>query len=87
MNIIKKNGKVESFDLSKISTSIENSAEDISFMITDADLNLVVSQIKDIISSLSRNTENTSTYEIRGIIYSVLLENKFTELCRSYMNL
>lgn len=87
MNIIKKNGKVESFDLSKISTSIENSAEDISFMITDADLNLVVSQIKDIISFLSRNTENTSTYEIRGIIYSVLFENKFTELCRSYMNL
>lgn len=87
MQIVKKNGKIESFDLSKISTSIENSAEDISYTLTDADSNMILKQVKEILDSLNNENKMTSTFEIRGIIYYVLIENKFTNLCKAYMNL
>lgn len=87
MDIVKKNGRKEDFDIKKVETSLINSAQDIDYTLTDSDLRLITGDIYKIIESLAFSGRTLSTYEVRGVIYSVLYTNKFLELCRSYMNL
>lgn len=84
MNIIKKTGKVEKFDLDKIKTSIENSAYDINFSLNNSDVKMLLNEISKILKVIRK--DKTSSYEIRGIIHYVLYTNDFKEVAKAYMN-
>lgn len=87
MQIVKRNGKKEEYSLKKIETSISNSAHDIDYTLTESDLKMITGDIDKILNSLASSEGLISTYEVRGVIYRILIDNKFMGLCRSYMNL
>ncbi|SKA79074.1 ATP cone domain-containing protein [Clostridium sp. USBA 49] len=87
MQIIKKDGRIEKFDINKLKASIENSANDINFPITESDLNIVLNDIKKILNLLRENSSLTSSYEVRGIVYHVLINSGFSSVCKSYMDI
>lgn len=84
MNIIKKTGAIEKFDIDKIRTSIENSAYDVDFSLNNSDVKMLLNEILKTLKNIRSN--KTSSYEIRGIIHYVLYSNDFKEVASSYMN-
>lgn len=87
MNIKKRNNSIETFFPQKIKTSVVNSAYDINYSLTDSDIKLILYHILKTLNTLHNNTEDTSVYEIRGIIYCVLIELGFREIAISYINI
>ncbi|KEJ01260.1 hypothetical protein N494_09860 [Clostridium botulinum A2B7 92] len=86
MEIIKKSGKLEAFDESKLKTSIANSARDAEGVhLTESDLNSIVKDIKNIVKNIRKDNEKTSSYELIGIINDVLKRNKFHEVLKAYI--
>ncbi|HDK7179084.1 TPA: hypothetical protein PTW06_003864 [Clostridium botulinum] len=86
MEIIKKSGKLEAFDESKLKTSIANSARDTKGVhLTESDLNSIVKDIKNIVKNIRKDNEKTSSYELIGIINDVLKKNKFHEVLKEYI--
>lgn len=86
MLIIKRNLKKDTFTPDKIKTSIINSANDINFSLTNSDVNLILKKIISTLNELHSNNEDTSVYEVRGVIYCVLIELGFKAVANSYMN-
>lgn len=84
MNIIKKDGRVQEFTKDKLKTSINNSAKDANFSLTESDLNLLVSDMYKKLLSI-RVTGDTSSYEVIGIVVNVLKENKFDQIVCAYI--
>lgn len=87
MMVLKKNGKIEEFNITKIKTGIINSADDINFLLTEGDINMLLNQINKKLSEIRKNDQNTTSYEIRGVMYHILMDNNFEELTKSYMKL
>lgn len=85
VKIKKKHGNIEDFNIKKIRTSLENSANDINFILTESDINIILRDIENTLKGLRNNDGHTSSYEIRGLIYNILNNMKFDKLCRSYM--
>ena len=86
MDIIKKDGRLESFDTEKLSTSIENAAKDGSIQLTRSDLNIVVKDIENIIRKIRiKYNSSTSSYEVRGVVMEVLLANGFNDVLDKYL--
>ncbi len=85
MNVIKKNGKVEHFSITKLKLSLANSAKDIGIILTEADLNLLSKEIIKTLESL--NSDNiTSTYEVTGVVIQALKMNSFEKVVQRYIN-
>ena len=87
MLVIKRNGNIEEFDINKLRVSIINSADDINFILTEGDINILLNQIKKRLSELTNDNRATSTYEIRGLVYHALMNNGFKGIVKSYMKL
>lgn len=87
MMVLKKNGKIEEFNITKTKTGIINSADDINFLLTEGDINMLLNQINKKLSEIRKNDQNTTSYEIRGVMYHILMDNNFEELTKSYMKL
>lgn len=87
MMVLKKNGKIEEFNIAKVRTGIINSADDINFLLTEGDINMLLNQINKKLSEIRKNGQNTTSYEIRGVMYHILMDNNFEELTKSYMKL
>lgn len=86
MKIIKKDGRIEDFLQRKIQTSIENTAKDVGIYLNQSDLHILLTDVTSKLKALRRLTNTpTSTYEVRGIVISVLLENKFTQIAHAYL--
>lgn len=85
MNIIKKDGRVQEFTKDKLKTSINNSAKDANFSLTESDLNLLVSDMYNKLVSI-RKDGNTSSYEVMGVVIHVLKENKFNQIICAYIS-
>lgn len=86
MEIIKRNGKVEAFDKSKVLTSIENSSNDLEFPMTDSDLKSISNQIYKKLVSIRGENGYTSSYEVRAITYMVLKQYGFETLSKRYID-
>lgn len=86
MMIIKKDGKIVEFNEKKIYTSILNAATDIGKAeLNESDLKVLVSEIIRRINIIRKDGTPTSSYEIKGIIVTVLLSDGFTEVFKSYV--
>jgi len=87
MKVLKKDGKVQEFNEKKIYTSILNAATDIrKYELNESDLKVIVSDIIRKISFIRKDGTPSSSYEIKGVIISVLLSNGFTDVFESYIH-
>jgi transcriptional regulator NrdR family protein len=87
MEIIKKDGRIESFNKKKLSTSIENSARDNETYLNESDLNFLVGYIENVIKDLRKDNSNTSSYEIKGLVIEALIANGFKDILNKYLGL
>jgi len=87
MLVLKKNGTFQEFDIEKIKKSIDNCKCNLDCYMNEGDINALAEEFNKIFSQVTKNNHHTSSYEIRGIVYHVLMENGFTNVARSYMNL
>lgn len=81
MNVIKKDGKQVTFDLSKIKRAIEKSNKETQEL-TEADVLDVVNVIH---SKLLKITREISSKEIQKLVEDTLMRKKFYETARSYI--
>lgn len=82
MNIIKKNGRVEEFNISKIKHSILNVSNEINEPFTDADLKIVEREVLNVLKIINR--DETSSYEIFAIVLHVLKKLHFNDVGKAY---
>ena len=85
MKIIKKDGRLEEFDINKIRTSIENAASDSESMLNESDLNTIISDIIKILEKTRKDSLVTSSYEVVGVIFNILKASGFSKLLKSYI--
>lgn len=88
MKIIKRNGSIYDLDVDKIKTSILNSANDINVLLTASDVKLLVNKVLSIINNIHKDDKLriTSAYELRGIVYYVLVNQGFKNVANAYMD-
>jgi len=85
MKIIKKDGTVQEFNEKKIYTSILNAATDIGKAeLNESDLKVLVSDIIRKLKVIRKDDTPTSSYEVKGLIVSVLINNEFNDVVKSY---
>lgn len=83
MNIVKKDGRIEEFSISKIRRSISNSSTEINKPLTHSDLKIIEQEVLKILKTINRG--ETSSYEIFGIVLKVLNHLGFTDVSQSYL--
>mgnify|MGYP002783000400 CR=1 FL=1 len=83
MEIIKKSGRVEEFNPSKVKNSVFYASEEVKEPLTDSDLKLIEKEVIDILKHLGR--EKTSAYEVFAIVLNVLKKLEFNRIGRSYL--
>ncbi|WP_426349882.1 ATP cone domain-containing protein [Alloiococcus sp. CFN-8] len=84
MKVIKRDGRFEDYDISKIKRTICNASDDINKPLTEGDLK----NLGDLIDHSIRESfsESVPSNEIRNIIESTLRENGFSAVASSYTN-
>lgn len=85
MKIIKKDGRIEEFNVKKIRTSIENAARDNESMLNESDLNIITSDIENALLKIRKDTLITSSYEVIGVIFEILKRDGFNSVLKSYV--
>lgn len=85
MKIIKKDGRIEEFNVKKIRTSIENAARDNESMLNESDLNIITSDIENTLLKIRKDTLITSSYEVIGVIFEILKRDGFNSVLKSYV--
>ena len=85
MKIIKKDGRVEEFNSKKIRTSVENSAKEVGITLNESDLIILVEDIEKKILQIREKELITSSYEVVGVVFSVLKRNGFKSVLKSYV--
>ncbi|NLM43767.1 MAG: hypothetical protein GX201_07140 [Clostridiales bacterium] len=87
MLVLKKNGSYQEFDMEKIKKSIDNCRCKVDCYMNEGDIRALANQFKEIFLQVTKDNIHTSSYEIRGIVYHVLMENGFKNVAKSYMDL
>ena len=82
MEIIKKKGNIEEFNILKVKQSVMNVANEIGESLTDADLKVIQKNTEDILKSLKR--DRTSSYEVFAIVLNVLSDLSFGNIAKAY---
>lgn len=85
MKIIKKDGRLEEFNPSKIRTSIENAAKDSGSFLNSSDLKILSSDVEKVIRTIRKDSLITSSYEVTGIIFSILKSDGFNNILKAYI--
>lgn len=86
MKVIKKDGRIQEFNKDKIYTSIYNASRNSSSgILNESDAKIIVEDIDKKLKSIRKDEELTSIYEIIGVIVSILKEDGFTELLKTYL--
>ncbi len=85
MKIIKKDGRLEEFNPSKIRTSIENAAKDSGSFLNSSDLKILSSDVEKAIRTIRKDSLITSSYEVIGIIFSILKNDGFNNILKAYI--
>lgn len=83
MMIIKKSGKLEEFNAEKLKAGIINASLDAKTPLNEADANLIIKEIKNIVFSIREN--KTSTYEVFSITIDVLKKLGFKSIIKEYI--
>ena len=82
MEIIKKKGHKEEFNISKVRQSVLSASNEINQTLSDADLNVIEKEVLKKLTSLNRGL--TSSYEVFAIVLYVLKELGFNKVGDTY---
>lgn len=85
MKIIKKDGRLEEFNSRKIKTSIENSANEVGVILNESDLIILVRDIEEKLLKIREKELMTSSYEVIGLVFSILKRDGFKSVLKSYI--
>lgn len=86
MKIIKKDGRLEEFNIGKIKTSIENAGRDSETILNESDIKILLEDIEKVLNLIKVNRDTTSSYEVIGIILDILRKDGFNNVLKSYVN-
>lgn len=86
MKIIKKDGRLEEFNIGKIKTSIENAGRDSETILNESDIKILLEDIEKVLNLIKVNRDTTSSYEVIGIILDTLRKDGFNNIAKSYVN-
>lgn len=85
MDVIKKDGRIQKFDIIKIRSSILNASIDSNIIINEEDLKVVSNIVFQSLKNLRSDNSCTSTYEIFAIIIETLDKDGFSDIAISYL--
>ena len=85
MRIIKKDGRLEEFNIKKVKTSIENAASDTETLLNESDLRILVSDVEKMLFNIRKDSLITSSYEVVGVIFNVLKRDGFSKILKAYV--
>ena len=85
MKVIKKDGRIQSFDLSKVRSSILGASIDSNTIINESDLKIVSNRVVKVLNSIREENGITSTYEIFAVIIDSLNKYRFKDIASAYL--
>lgn len=85
MKILKKTGRLEDFDIKKIECSIKNSARDCGFSLIKSDITNIINLTKNKIELYNKRDRIISSYELKMVLYNVLIELGFRKIADVYI--
>ena len=85
MRVIKKDGRIQSLDITKIRNSILAASIDSNTIINEADLKRVSNRVVEVLEVMRKDEELSSTYEIFSIIIETLANDGFYDISVSYL--
>lgn len=83
MKVIKRDGRVQEFDLDKLARSIDAASDDAGEPLTESDLHNISKDIEAILKSLGK--EEITHDEIRKIVLDVLEKEGFKDIAKAYI--
>ncbi len=86
MDVIKRDGRRQELEVTKIKTSILNSSIDSKKIINEADLKILTKGVVKTLNSLRGDNGTTSSYEILAIVASILKNEGFREIAIAYLD-
>lgn len=85
MKVIKKDGRIQSFDISKVRSSILGASIDSNTIINESDLKIVSNRVVKVLNSIREENGITSTYEILAVIIDSLNKYRFKDIASAYL--
>lgn len=82
MKIIKKNGRIEEFEVNKIKSTVSKASDDARQPLTQGDLTSLCRSIESKLKSMNRDL--TSSYEVFGLIIIILKQEGFNKIADGY---
>lgn len=84
LKVHKRNGRTEDFSSEKLKTSLINTGKDMNLSLNRAEVDVLVQDIEKKLISIRGVDGVTSSYEIRGVVTSVLRNMGFPRLAYTY---
>lgn len=84
MKVIKKDRRIQSFDITKVRSSILGASIDSNTIINESDLKIISSRVLKELKELRGEDGLSSTYEIFSIIVECLNKDGFEDISKSY---
>lgn len=85
MKVIKKDGRLQDFDLEKIKISILSATNDSKELLNESDVKILVQDINSKMKEVRKDCEDTSSYEISSIVIAVLKRDGFSDIIEKYV--
>lgn len=85
MKVIKKDGRIQSFDIIKVRSSILSASIDSNTIINESDLKIVSNRVVKVLNSIREENGITSTYEIFAVIIDSLNKYRFKDIASAYL--
>ena len=85
MKVIKKDGRIQSFDISKVRSSILGASIDSNTIINESDLKIVSNRVVKVLNSIREENGIASTYEIFAVIIDSLNKYRFKDIASAYL--
>ena len=85
MQVIKKDGRIQSLDIIKIRSSILGASIDSYTIINESDLKVLSTRVLKVLQGIRGDDGITSTYEIFAIIIETLNKYRFNDIAMSYL--
>ena len=85
MQVIKKDGRIQSLDVIKIRSSILGASIDSNTIINESDLKVLSTRVLKVLQGIRGDDGITSTYEIFAAIIDSLNKYRFKDIASAYL--
>lgn len=85
MKVIKKDGRLQELDLEKIKISILSATNDSKELLNESDVKILMEDINSKMKEVRKDGEDTSSYEISGIVIAILKRDGFSDIIEKYV--